>query len=204
MGRQHRRPSMGFELPSPTSAPQIATIAAPPHNRFPPPAASPSIEVVTFLRVVMVKVVVCPTVHVPDAVRGGAAHKQGQKRARGDMGWSEEASSYRAGGNNSSSSSGGGSGNKRGRFNDRDRGDGHELKALFSSVKDLSATALAGLKKKEHKEDKLTKLGAPPGASTIPFSTPVATMRSSHLISFTSPVLVFPPTQCRRKRCRSK
>ena len=118
----------------------------------------------------MVKVVVCPTVHVPDAVRGGAAHKQGQKRARGDMGWSEEASSYRAGGNNSSSSSGGGSGNKRGRFNDRDRGDGHELKALFSSVKDLSATALAGLKKKEHKEDKLTKLGAPPGACTIPFN----------------------------------
>ena len=117
----------------------------------------------------MVKVVICPTVHVPDAARGKQAHK----RTRGDMGWNEEASSYRVSGNNSSSRSGSsssssssGADNKRRRFNEQDS-DSHELNALFSSVKDLSATALAGQKKKAHKEDKLTKLGALPGASAL-------------------------------------
>mmetsp|Transcript_20165 Transcript_20165/g.19478 ORF Transcript_20165/g.19478 Transcript_20165/m.19478 type:complete len:192 (+) Transcript_20165:130-705(+) len=88
----------------------------------------------------MVLKVTCPTVRLPSETAN-------KKRPRGDMGWNESASSY------SSSSS---DGRRKNVDSGRD-----EINALFSSVKDYSSTSYTGLKKKEHKEDILTKLGAP-------------------------------------------
>ena len=94
----------------------------------------------------MVAKFVCPAVRLPS----GTTDK---KRPRGDMGWSEDASSY----NNSSSSS---SSSKR-RSRGDDTGKREEISSIFTSVKDFSSSSFIGLKKKQHKEDKLTKLGAP-------------------------------------------
>jgi hypothetical protein len=110
----------------------------------------------------MVLKVSCPTVHVPDAARHHGPSTK--KRSRGDMGWNEDATSYQVGGGGGSSSSSSSS-SQRGRFSGSSSS-GQEkdvdLKALFSTVKDFSATAFTGMKKKQHKEDKLTKLGAAP------------------------------------------
>jgi hypothetical protein len=89
----------------------------------------------------MVLKVVCPTVRLPSEATN-------RKRPRGDMGWSEDASTY------SSSSS-------NGKRRNADSGGRDEINALFSSVKDFSSSSFAGMKKKQHKEEKLTKLGAP-------------------------------------------
>lgn len=91
----------------------------------------------------MVIKVVCPGVRLPS----GTVDK---KRPRGDMGWNDDASSY----NSASSSS-----SKR-RFSDGDQ-KREEISSIFSSVKEFSSTSFLGMKKKQHKEDKLTKLGAP-------------------------------------------
>ena len=45
-----------------------------------------------------------------------------------------------------------------------------DFRTMFASVKELGATQLTGLAKKNHKEDRLTKLGAPPAKQpTMPF-----------------------------------
>ena len=45
-----------------------------------------------------------------------------------------------------------------------------ELQQIYSEIKEYSSTAFTGLAKKKHKEDKLTKLGAPPAKEqTMPF-----------------------------------
>ena len=91
----------------------------------------------------MVIKVVCPKVRLPSGT-------QDKKRPRGDMGWNEDASSYS---NDGSSSS------KR-RYSDGDQ-KREEISSIFSSVKEFSSTSFLGIKKKQHKEDKLTALGAP-------------------------------------------
>lgn len=111
----------------------------------------------------MVLKVSCPTVHVPDAARHHGPSTK--KRSRGDMGWHEDATSYQAGAGGGGSSSSSSSSSQRGRFigsSSSGQQKDVDLKALFSTVKDFSATSFTGMKKKHHKEDKLTKLGAPP------------------------------------------
>lgn len=45
-----------------------------------------------------------------------------------------------------------------------------EVSNILTEIKDLSATSFVGMAKKKHKEDKLTKLGAPPPKQqTMPF-----------------------------------
>ena len=46
-----------------------------------------------------------------------------------------------------------------------------DFESMFSSVKELGSSQLMGLARKKHKEDKLTKLGAPPAKQpTMPFA----------------------------------
>lgn len=46
-----------------------------------------------------------------------------------------------------------------------------DFESMFSSVKELGSSQLIGLARKKHKEDKLTKLGAPPAKQpTMPFA----------------------------------
>ena len=92
----------------------------------------------------MVAKFVCPAVRLPS----GTSDK---KRPRGDMGWNEDASFYQ-----SASSS---SGSKRSYSAGSEKRD--EISSIFTSVKDFSSSSFVGLKKKQHKEDKLTQLGAP-------------------------------------------
>ena len=95
----------------------------------------------------MVAKFVCPAVRLPS----GTTDK---KRPRGDMGWTEDASSYDSASSSSSSSNG-----KRRLSNNSEKRE--EISSIFTSVKDFSSASFLGLKKKQHKEDKLTKLGAP-------------------------------------------
>jgi Domain of unknown function (DUF4602) len=89
----------------------------------------------------MVLKITCPTVRLP-------TEASNKKRPRGDMGWNDDALSY------SSSSS------KSNRQSDGVYQKREEISSIFSSVKDFSSSSFLGLKKKQHKEDKLTKLGA--------------------------------------------
>lgn len=46
-----------------------------------------------------------------------------------------------------------------------------DFESMFASVKELGSSQLVGLARKKHKEDKLTKLGAPPAKQpTMPFA----------------------------------
>ena len=96
----------------------------------------------------MVTKFVCPAVRLPS----GTSDK---KRPRGDMGWNEDASFYHSASSSSSSSSG----SKRPYSAGSEKRD--EISSIFTSVKDFSSSSFVGLKKKQHKEDKLTQLGAP-------------------------------------------
>ena len=91
----------------------------------------------------MVLKVVCPTVRLP-------SETSNRKRPRGDLGWTDDATSF------SSSTS---EGSKR-RFSGISE-KREEINDIFSSVKDFSSTTFVGLKRRHHREDVLTKLGAP-------------------------------------------
>ena len=53
-----------------------------------------------------------------------------------------------------------------------------EMKDIFESIKELSSTTLQGSDRKKYKEDKLTKLGAPPvKEQTMPFKMKMGILR---------------------------
>jgi hypothetical protein len=57
-----------------------------------------------------------------------------------------------------------------------------ERHKIMKSIKELAATTLTGINKKEYKEDKLTKLGAPPVAKQkIPYKMKMGLEVHTHL-----------------------
>jgi Domain of unknown function (DUF4602) len=104
----------------------------------------------------MVIRVKCPVVDVPSNL-----HASRNKRPRGDMGWDQDGLPNSYGASSSSKSR---------KVDEDENSSREELKKIFASIKDLSATSFTGMKKKQHKEDKLTALGAPRvKEQTMPF-----------------------------------
>lgn len=108
-----------------------------------------------------VQTFVCPEVRLPSKIEAGnrtQAYSNPKKRSLN--------------GESSFSSSSSSSSSRNDKYVELERA-AHEkadVRDLYSSIKELSATTYSGLKKKKHKEDILTKLGAPPvKEQTMPF-----------------------------------
>lgn len=114
--------------------------------------------------------IVCPTVRLPESMRrgsgdgDGASGKKRKLAERGDMGWDREAFKEPATAEV-----------KKQRREEYDRrqqvaAEREELAKAMNSIKDFASTTFEGLSKKKHKEEKLTKLGAPRvKEQTMPF-----------------------------------